>query len=95
MAHARRSARGGRLGRSGGDEVGDGAVGLVADAGEHGDTDRGDGPGQELAVHTDVPEFLWPVARFSVWAHLRKLDDEGTAKAIDRDDPDTRWTASA
>ena len=30
------------------------------------------------AIYTDVPEFLWPVARFSVWAHLRKLDDEGT-----------------
>jgi glyoxylase-like metal-dependent hydrolase (beta-lactamase superfamily II) len=46
------------------------------------------------AIYTDVPEFLWPVARFSVWAHLRKLDDEGTASAVDCDDPDTIWTAS-
>ncbi len=47
------------------------------------------------AIYTDVPEFLWPVARFSVWAHLRKLADEGTAQAIDADDPDSRWTAIA
>jgi glyoxylase-like metal-dependent hydrolase (beta-lactamase superfamily II) len=47
------------------------------------------------AIYTDVPEFLWPVARFSVWAHLRKLADEGTVAAVDRDDPDTRWTPSA
>jgi glyoxylase-like metal-dependent hydrolase (beta-lactamase superfamily II) len=46
------------------------------------------------AIYTDVPEFLWPVARFSVWAHLRKLADEGTASAVDRDDPDTTWTAA-
>ena len=47
------------------------------------------------AVYVDVHELLHPVARFSVWAHLRKLADEGTAKAVDRDDPDTRWTASS
>ncbi|MCU1371319.1 MAG: fold metallo-hydrolase [Ilumatobacteraceae bacterium] len=46
------------------------------------------------AIYTDVPELLWPVARFSVWAHLRKLGDEGTATAVDRDDPDTCWTAA-
>lgn len=46
------------------------------------------------AIYTDVPEFLWPVARFSVWAHLRKLADEGRAGAVDRDDPDSRWTAA-
>jgi hypothetical protein len=47
------------------------------------------------AIYTDVPEFLWPVARFSVWAHLRKLADEGAADAVDADDPDIRWTASS
>jgi glyoxylase-like metal-dependent hydrolase (beta-lactamase superfamily II) len=45
------------------------------------------------AIYTDVPEFLHPVARFSVWAHLRKLDEEGKASAADRDDPDATWTA--
>ena len=44
-------------------------------------------------IYTDVPEFLHPVARFSVWAHLRKLRDEGRATAVDPDDPDTIWTA--
>lgn len=43
-------------------------------------------------IYTDVPEFLHPVARFSVWAHLRKLAEEGSAMAVDRDDPDTLWT---
>jgi glyoxylase-like metal-dependent hydrolase (beta-lactamase superfamily II) len=46
------------------------------------------------AIYTDVPEFLWPVARFSVWAHLRKLADEGSASAVDRDDPDSTWSAA-
>lgn len=46
------------------------------------------------AIYTDVPELLWPVARFSVWAHLRKLADEGTVTAVDRDDADTTWTAA-
>lgn len=45
------------------------------------------------AIYTDVPELLWPVARFSVWAHLRKLAGEGTVTAVDRDDPDTTWVA--
>jgi glyoxylase-like metal-dependent hydrolase (beta-lactamase superfamily II) len=43
------------------------------------------------AIYTDVPDFLHPVARFSVWAHLRKLAAEGSAKAADQDDPDTTW----
>jgi len=46
------------------------------------------------AIYTDVPEFLHPVARFSVWAHLRKLADEGRARAVDADDPDTPWVAA-
>ncbi|MEO6987455.1 MAG: MBL fold metallo-hydrolase [Aquihabitans sp.] len=44
------------------------------------------------AIYTDVPEFLWPVARFSVWSHLRKLADDGDAAAVDADDPDSIWT---
>lgn len=47
------------------------------------------------AIYTDVPEFLHPVARFSVWAHLRKLADEGRANATDPDDANARWFAAA
>lgn len=47
------------------------------------------------AIYTDVPEVLWPVARFSVWAHLRKLADEGAATADDRDDANARWLSRA
>ena len=46
------------------------------------------------AIYTDVHEALWPVARFSVWAHLRKLADEGDATASDPDDPDATWLAA-
>ena len=46
------------------------------------------------AVYVDVPELLHPVARFSVWAHLRQLTAEGRATAVDPDDPDTTWTAA-
>ncbi|MGI8710946.1 MAG: hypothetical protein ACR2LA_08150, partial [Acidimicrobiales bacterium] len=45
------------------------------------------------AIYTDVPEVLHPVARFSVWAHLRKLAEDGAAQAADPDDPDTTWSA--
>lgn len=43
------------------------------------------------AVYIDVPDALHPIARFSVWAHLRKLADEGRAAAADRDDIDAPW----
>ncbi len=46
------------------------------------------------AVYVDVHELLHPVARFSVWAHLRKLADEGRATGVDPDDPDTLWAAT-
>lgn len=42
-------------------------------------------------IYVDVPDFLHPAARFSVWAHLRKLADEGRAKAVDSNDPDSLW----
>jgi glyoxylase-like metal-dependent hydrolase (beta-lactamase superfamily II) len=45
------------------------------------------------AVYVDVHELLHPVARFSVWAHLRKLTAEGRATGVDVDDPDTTWVA--
>ncbi|MDQ6698381.1 MAG: MBL fold metallo-hydrolase [Actinomycetota bacterium] len=46
------------------------------------------------AIYTDVPEMLHPVARRSVWAHLRKLGAEGDATSADPDDPDGTWVAA-
>jgi glyoxylase-like metal-dependent hydrolase (beta-lactamase superfamily II) len=45
------------------------------------------------AVYTDVAEELHPIARFSVWAHLRKLADEQRAVATDVDDLGATWEA--
>ncbi|MGO9557895.1 MAG: MBL fold metallo-hydrolase [Acidimicrobiales bacterium] len=44
-------------------------------------------------VYTDVPELLHPIARFSVWAHLRKLRDEGRASSDDPDTVEGGWAA--
>jgi len=44
------------------------------------------------AIYTDVPDFLHPVARYSVWAHLRKLSDDGSVRADDADDIESRWS---
>ena len=44
------------------------------------------------AIYTDVPDFLHPVARFSVWAHLRKLADDGQVGTTDPDDVDAVWS---
>lgn len=44
-------------------------------------------------VYAEVPEHLHPVARFSVWAHLRRLQDHGAASTPDRDDMNARWTS--
>jgi hypothetical protein len=35
------------------------------------------------AVYTYVPEDRHPIARWSVWAHLRKLADEGRVRGED------------
>ena len=45
------------------------------------------------ALYADVPEILHPVARFSVWAHLRKLAGEGRAEGADVDAMDSTWSA--
>jgi glyoxylase-like metal-dependent hydrolase (beta-lactamase superfamily II) len=45
------------------------------------------------AVYTDVPAALHPIARFSVWAHLRKLADAGHARGDDPDDLAAPWHA--
>jgi glyoxylase-like metal-dependent hydrolase (beta-lactamase superfamily II) len=44
------------------------------------------------SIYTDVPEFLHPVARRSVWSHLRKLGVEGRATSPDPDDADADWS---
>ncbi len=43
------------------------------------------------AIYVDVAPELHPVARRSVWAHLRKLADEGTVKG---DRLDGEWSAT-
>ncbi len=44
-------------------------------------------------IYSDVPSALHPVARFSVWAHLRKLSVDGLASCPEPDDIDARWSA--
>ncbi len=46
-------------------------------------------------VYADVREELLPVARKSLWAHLRKLDDEGSARSEDRTDIEAVWASTA
>lgn len=43
-------------------------------------------------IYVDVPEFLHPMARRSVWAHLRKLAHDGRATSSDVDDADADWS---
>jgi glyoxylase-like metal-dependent hydrolase (beta-lactamase superfamily II) len=54
---------------------------------------RGDARIEEIVsdVYTDVPEALHPIARFSVWAHLRKLAADGQARSTDPDDVSAPW----
>lgn len=47
------------------------------------------------AVYVDVPSALHPIARYSVWAHLRKLAGDGRVTASDPNDIDARWKAAA
>ena len=42
-------------------------------------------------IYVDVPAELHPVARFSVWAHLRKLLSEGRARTDEPSDIDAPW----
>jgi len=83
-------------------------VGQVVDAliahrlGRHGRVadalaDAGAGTVEDLLprVYADVTEAQLPVARFSLWAHLRYLGQEGRAEPLDAtagaDTIDTRW----
>jgi glyoxylase-like metal-dependent hydrolase (beta-lactamase superfamily II) len=56
-------------------------------------TARGKAAVEDLVgdVYTDVAVELHPVARFSVWAHLRKLGDDGLAESEDADDVRASW----
>jgi glyoxylase-like metal-dependent hydrolase (beta-lactamase superfamily II) len=47
------------------------------------------------AVYVDVAPAMHPIARFSLWAHLRKLVADGRAVAADPDDIETVWETSA
>ncbi|MBO0731398.1 MAG: MBL fold metallo-hydrolase, partial [Acidimicrobiaceae bacterium] len=42
-------------------------------------------------IYVDVPDRLHPVARFSVWAHLRKLAAERRASTAELDNIDAPW----
>ena len=61
---------------------------------------RGDGTVDELLpeVYGDVTERQLPVARFSLWAHLRALGQEGRARTVDApeggDVIESRWAAA-
>ena len=44
------------------------------------------------AIYVDVAEALLPVARYSVWAHLRKLAADGRAASEDADSVTAAWT---
>jgi glyoxylase-like metal-dependent hydrolase (beta-lactamase superfamily II) len=46
------------------------------------------------SVYADVNDALHPVARYSLWAHLRKMAQEGRATASDPDDIETTWSAN-
>lgn len=43
------------------------------------------------AIYVGVPAELHPVARFSVWAHLRKLLADGCARTDEPEDIDAPW----
>jgi glyoxylase-like metal-dependent hydrolase (beta-lactamase superfamily II) len=46
------------------------------------------------AVYVDVDEDRYHIARFSLWAHLRKLAAEGAVVGTDADDIESTWTAA-
>jgi glyoxylase-like metal-dependent hydrolase (beta-lactamase superfamily II) len=47
------------------------------------------------AVYADVDEARYPIARRSLWAHLRKLVGDGRATASDPDDEAATWEPAA
>ena len=47
------------------------------------------------AVYLDVDPASYPIARRSMWAHLRKLRHEGKACSDDPEDIEATWRAPA
>jgi glyoxylase-like metal-dependent hydrolase (beta-lactamase superfamily II) len=45
------------------------------------------------AIYVGTPEALLPVARYSVWAHLRKLAAEGRVRGDDPDEVAAPWSS--
>lgn len=45
-------------------------------------------------VYADTPAALHPIARYSVWAHLRKLAHEGRAASASPDEIGASWSAT-
>jgi glyoxylase-like metal-dependent hydrolase (beta-lactamase superfamily II) len=43
------------------------------------------------AIYVDVPQQLHPIARYSVWAHLRKLSAGGEATTANAEDIEAPW----
>jgi glyoxylase-like metal-dependent hydrolase (beta-lactamase superfamily II) len=58
-------------------------------------TQRGQATVDELVtdVYVDVDPAMYPVARRSMWAHLRKLGSEARAHSEHPDDIESTWTA--
>ena len=56
---------------------------------------RGTATVEELVhdVYVDVADELHPIARFSVWAHLRHLAGSGRVTGTDADDLETAWSS--
>ncbi len=42
-------------------------------------------------AYADIDEARYPIARLSLWAHLRKLAGDGRAVSTDPDDVEARW----
>ena len=46
-------------------------------------------------VYSDIAPVLLPVARYSLWAHLRKLGNDGAAVSEDADELGSSWRATS
>jgi glyoxylase-like metal-dependent hydrolase (beta-lactamase superfamily II) len=46
------------------------------------------------SIYTETPAALVPVAKFSAWAHLRKLKADGSADSPDPDDVGATWVST-
>lgn len=44
-------------------------------------------------IYEDVPKAAYPVAAYSVWAHLEKLSDEGSARKVSGEGTSSEWSS--